>query len=188
MQQIRSLECKADRELAQQALSDGECWDRLVEQAIEGDEVALATLSLLCGRLIYSMHPGRHRWVDDHAGDVLEALWTAIMDRPASPADLLRAARRVMQRAAQRSQRAMRDLLSAQPDTAAGCRTASRFEDDLVGTLDARDRLSTVLPVLNEREREAFSARAGLIERSAETASATARSAVRNARRRLVAS
>jgi hypothetical protein len=181
---IRTLEDKIDRELAGRALADRTCWEALIDRAIGGDEVALATVSSMCGRLIFTLHRGRHRWVDDHDADVMEALWTAIVDRPASPDELVKVARRVMGRAARHSQRAMRDVLAGSDAPIVG-RTATRFEDDLVATLDARRRLSSVLPMLNARELRTFGARAGLTGGDAETASPTARSAVRNARRRL---
>ena len=79
----------------------------------------------------------------------------------------------------------MRATLSMETNTTIAGRTASRFEDDLVGALDAHDRLSAVWPALNTREQQTFYARADLGEQTTGTDNATARSAVRNARRRL---
>jgi hypothetical protein len=185
MQGIRTLGLRADHQLAANALSDNRCWIELIDLAIRGDEPAVATISKMYGRLIYSMNRGRARHVDDHEGDVLEALWTAIQQRPASPDALLRSARRTMDQAATASKRAART--STFDELPVSVHAPANATDDVIAQICTRDELTAALSRMDARCVRTFAARAGLIPHDATTCSPTARSMVRNVRARLAA-
>ena len=180
------LERHANQHLAHSALADPAIWTDLVAAAADGDEVALATISSTCTRLIYTMNRGRSRHVDDHEGDVLEALWAAVCDLPASRDDLIRSARRTMERAATSSKRATRTLSFDEIPTNSATGTA-RSDSDMDDQVCTRMRLREIAAELDTPTLHTFAARAGLIPHSAVTKSASARSRVRNARHRLAA-